>query len=106
MTAAIPIRVPVREKDRKVGDPGFIGKRGKAASMRKGRYDGSWTPSEQRKRDQLMKQFCSLEGVNGNTAAYRNSACWCACGRGMNRRGADGVTTVPCVRCEPHAEVA
>jgi hypothetical protein len=68
------------ERDRKLGDPHHIGSRGKTASQRKGRYDSGWTPSESRQRDQLMKQFCRLEGPSGNGDAYVNAQCWCSCG--------------------------
>jgi hypothetical protein len=55
------------------GDPiGSEAPRGKSLEKRMGRYDGSFTPSEQRLKDQLMKQFTRFgEGVGGNTAAYR-----------------------------------
>lgn len=55
------------------GDPiGSEAPRGKDCSKRMGRYDGSFTPSEQRLKDKLMKQFCRFdEGPGGNTAAYR-----------------------------------
>lgn len=66
------------ERDRKNGDPTFIGKRGKKTSQRKGRYDGSWTPTEARTRDRLMKQFAHLEGPSGNSPAYVASGIWCA----------------------------
>jgi hypothetical protein len=64
------------ERDRKLGDPHHIGKRGKNASQRKGRYDSGWTPSESRLREKLMKQFCKLEGASGNGSAYVNAQCW------------------------------
>lgn len=70
------------DKHRVKGDPHFLKRANtKSAHARKGRDDKGFTPTEQRKRDQLMKQFCKLEGVNGNTAAYVNSAVWCHCGR-------------------------
>ena len=55
------------------GDPvGCDAPRGKDASKRMGRYAGSFTPSEQRLKDKLMKQFTRFgEGVGGNSAAYR-----------------------------------
>lgn len=73
----------VKAKDVKNGDPlGAEVRRGKDTSKRMGRYDGSYTPSEQRLKNQLMKQFTRYgEGVGGNTAAYREAECWCACGR-------------------------
>lgn len=93
------------ERDRKLGDPSFIGKRGKKASMRKGRYDGSYTPSEQRLKAKLMRQFIKgFDGPRGNSSAYLDSPVWCACGSGMNRRAVDG-STVACARCAPEAKV-
>jgi hypothetical protein len=56
------------------GDPiGSESPRGKDCSKRMGRYDGSFTPTEQKMKDQLMKQFTRFgEGVGGNTKAYRD----------------------------------
>ena len=67
------------EKHRQLGDPHNISKRGKAASMRKGRYDGSFTPTEQRTKDRLMRQFLrSGDGSgSGNTYEYVTSPVWC-----------------------------
>jgi hypothetical protein len=55
------------------GDPiGSEAPRGKDCSKRMGRYDGSFTPSEQRLKDKLMKQFTRFgEGFGGNSAEYR-----------------------------------
>lgn len=55
------------------GDPvGADDPRGKSCEKRMGRYDGSFTPTEQKMKDQLMKQFTRFgEGVGGNTKAYR-----------------------------------
>lgn len=51
--------------------------RGKHRYQRKSKLDGpSWTPTEQRHRNQLMKQFCKLEGGT-NSEAYRASPLWC-----------------------------
>lgn len=66
------------EKFRVTGDPTFIGKRGKKTAQRKGRYDGSWTPTEARTRERLMKQFTRLEGPSGNSPAYVASPLWCS----------------------------
>lgn len=66
------------DRDRKLGDPGFIGKRGKAASQRRGRYDPGWTPTERRVRSKLMRQFIKrFDGPCGNSAAYLESPLWC-----------------------------
>jgi hypothetical protein len=55
------------------GDPiGAEKPRGKAASRRKGRYDGGFTPSETRLKNQLMRQFLKhADGPGGNSEAYR-----------------------------------
>lgn len=89
------------------GDPqGSEAPRGKARHQRKSRFDPGWTPTEKRQRDQLMRQFLKGgDGGRGNSPAYISSAVWCACGRGMNRRGKNG-KTVPCARCAPKAKVA
>lgn len=52
-------------------------KRGKRAAQRKERNDPGWTPTEQRTRARLMKQFTKLEGPSGNSAAYKASPLWC-----------------------------
>lgn len=54
------------------GDPvGSEKPRGKDSSQRKSRADGkSWTPTESRIRDQLMKQFCKNPEGSQNTPAY------------------------------------
>lgn len=77
------------------GDPvGSELPRGKSNAARKGRYDGSYTGTEQRVKDELMKQFCRDEGPPPSSA-YINAPCWCACGRlkvdgwGMCQRCAD-----------------
>lgn len=77
------------------GDPiGTDGPRGKSRSARKGRYDGSYTGTEQRTKNRLMNQFRRTgEGPGGNSEAYRNAACWCACGRLVTRNGL-------CQKCE------
>lgn len=67
--------------------------RGKSRSQRKAARDGpSWTGTEARQRDQLMKQFCKLEGPAGNSEAYISAPCWCDCGRLVIRDG-------KCARC-------
>lgn len=63
------------------GDPFDSDKpRGKSNAKRMGRYDGSYTPTEQRLKDSLMKQFCRDEGPPPSSA-YLNAPCWCECGR-------------------------
>ena len=57
--------------------------RGKDRSQRKHREDGkTWTGTEQRIKNGLMRQFMKTgEGPGGNSEAYREAECWCACGR-------------------------
>lgn len=82
--------------DRVVGDPAMSHEpRGKDCSERRGRYDSGWTGTEQRLREQCLKQFCKLEGST-NTEAYKSSSVWCDCGKGLK---ADGLET--CGRCPP-----
>lgn len=62
-----------------------IGSEGKSVSQRKAARDGkTWTPTESRLRDKLMRQFVkgTLDGTKGNSAAYTGSPLWC--------RGCDG----------------
>lgn len=74
------------------GDP-VDSPRGKSLERRKGRFDGGYTPTEQKIKDNLMKQFCHLpEGTAGNTQEYREAECWCACGRLKS-------TPTQCARC-------
>jgi hypothetical protein len=77
------------------GDPvGSDKPKGKSNAKRMGRYDGSFTPTEQRKKNKLMRQFMRTgEGGGGNSDAYRNASCWCACGR-LKADGRDA-----CSRC-------
>jgi len=64
------------------GDPIGIGPRGKSNAKRMGRYDGSFTGTEQRIKNQLMRQFMRTgEGEGGNSDAYVDAPCWCECGR-------------------------
>jgi hypothetical protein len=75
-----------------------IGSQGKSLSQRKHRLDGpSWTPTESRQREQLMKQFCKLEGQSGNSSAYINSPVWCP---GCNGKRLRAVARGLCERCE------
>lgn len=70
---------PVKRRGWSNGDPtGSEKPRGKARSARKGRYDGGFTPSEQRKKDQLMRQFLKgYDGPRGASLEYVNAPCWC-----------------------------
>lgn len=66
------------------GDPvGSEKPRGKASSRQMGRYDGSFTATERRKKNELMRQFMQRAegGGAGNSEAYRGAACWDKNGR-------------------------
>ena len=52
----------------------------RSATIRKEKRDPGLTIRERRKKAELMRQFCRLEGST-NTAAYLTAHCWCACGR-------------------------
>lgn len=76
---AIPIRVPLREKDRKPGDPGSLKRENtKSRHTRKGKHDPGLTPTEQHRKNALMRQFMSCHEGERNSDAYRNSAVWCS----------------------------
>lgn len=49
--------------------------RGKARNQRKAAKDGpSWTPTEQKRREAFLKQFCkNKEGPGGNSEAYKDN---------------------------------
>lgn len=73
------------------GDPvGAEARRGKDTSRRKSGRDPGWTPTEERRRNELMRQFLKLDGPKGSTKAYRESKVWCWCGRmnGTHKHGA------------------
>lgn len=57
--------------------------RGKSSAQRKSARDGGLTPTEQHRKNTLMRQFMrNPEGGGvGNSAAYRASSVWCRCGR-------------------------
>lgn len=79
------------------GDPiGSEKPRGKARNERRGRNDPGFTPSEHRKRDVLMKQFCRLEGPSGNSEAYQASPAWCSGCNGRRLAVLDGL----CESCD------
>lgn len=76
------------------GDPPLSAKpRGKASHRRKSARDGGLTPTEQHRKNALMKQFMrNPEGGGvGNSRAYRESSVWCDCGRlnGTHTHGGD-----------------
>lgn len=90
------------ERFRSNGDPTHLKRSNtKSHHARKGRYDGSFTNSEQRLKNKLMRQFIKgYDGPRGNSEAYVNSAVWCACGHGMNRKSQNG-DIIPCAKCRP-----
>jgi hypothetical protein len=46
----------------------------KGMGQKKRADDGpSWTPTESRRRDQLMRQFVKGDGPKGNSAEYRSN---------------------------------
>jgi hypothetical protein len=97
--------VGMTRRGRLDGDPqGSEKPRGKDRSERRGRFDPGWTPTETHIRNGLMRQFMRNPEGSPSSEAYRNSSVWCECGRGMNRRAADG-STVKCVKCAPRAKV-
>lgn len=70
------------KRSRVDGDP--VGsERGRSVSQRKAGREPGFTPTEQRTKDRLMKQFCKNPegGGVGNSKAYRESPVWCWCGR-------------------------
>jgi|ERR1700755_2094896 len=78
-----------------------IGSEGKSLSRRKHRLDGtSYTPTEQRTKDGLMRQFCKqVEGVYlRDVAAYTSSPVWCPFCSGRRMRMAEGKSCAPCAR--------
>ena len=84
--------VGLKKRGRQDGDPhGSERARGKASSRRKSGRDKGLTPTEQAKKDSLMRQFLQLDGPKGNSEAYVNSAIWCHCGRmnGTHRHAYD-----------------
>jgi hypothetical protein len=68
------------ERFRSNGDPTHLKRSNtKSHHARKGRYDGGFTPSEQRLKAKLMRQFIrGYDGPRGNTEEYRNSPLWCS----------------------------
>lgn len=89
------------DKHRKVGDPHYLKRENtKSHHARKGRDDKGLTPTEQRRKAVLMRQFMKNHEGTTNSAAYMNSPVWCRCGRGMNRPGRHG-DTIPCSKCRP-----
>ena len=68
------------ERRRSNGDPTFLKRKNtKSRHARKGRYDGSFTPSEQRLKARLMRQFIKgYDGPRGNSAEYLASGIWCS----------------------------
>lgn len=63
--------------------------RGKNRSMRKGSRDGGLTPTEQARKQKLMRQFLQVDGPKGASPEYLQSVVWCpGCnGRRMRAEG-------------------
>lgn len=57
--------------------------RGKDCSERRSSRDPGLTPTEQHRKNNLMRQFMRTGegGGSGNTEAYRNASCWDERGR-------------------------
>ena len=75
--------------------------RGKSTERRKHRNDGpSWTPTESRIKNQLMRQFMrNPEGTaHASSEAYRASPAWCPYCEGRRLRAAHLVSCEQC--CE------
>lgn len=70
-------RLPVgmRRRGGQDGDPpGSEKPRGKASYRRKGARDGgALTPTEQRHKEQLMRQFLQRDGQQGNSEQFRRN---------------------------------
>lgn len=61
-----------KKRGRQNGDPpGSERPRGKASNLRKGRFDGGFTPTEQHRKNALMRQFLQLDGPKGASEEYR-----------------------------------
>lgn len=71
------------DRDRVNGDPVFLSRPSheNRFSQRKGRYDSGLTPTESRTKERLMRQFLQRDGQQGNSTAYLEAECWCACGK-------------------------
>jgi len=77
------------------GDPAVSHVRGENDfAAKKGRYDGGYTPTEQRIKDGLMRQFMKTHEGTMNVPSYTNAECWCACGRLKDQEHGD-----KCRRC-------
>jgi hypothetical protein len=65
----------LKKRGRLDGDPvGAEAPRGKNREQRKSARDGkTWTPTEQRKRDTLMRQFLRLDGPKGSSEDFRRN---------------------------------
>lgn len=68
--------------------------RSRSLSQQKSGRDLGLTPSEQRQKAVLMRQFMRNPEGETNSVAYRESPCWCDCGRHL--RGESGL----CSKCE------
>jgi len=56
--------------------------------LKKSSRDLGLTPTEQRIKNQLMRQFLKYDGPRGASRAYREAPCWCQhCGRHLRVDG-------------------
>lgn len=77
---SIPLpKLSRRKRGWQSGDPPVSS--GRSVSARKSARDGGLTPTEQHRKNALMKQFMRLDGPKGNSPEYIASQCWCWCGR-------------------------
>ncbi len=84
--------------ERYAADPiGSNEPRGKDTSQRKHRNDGGWTPTEERQREQMLRQFMrNPEGTaNRDESAYKTASCWCSGCDGRRLAVASGL----CLNC-------
>lgn len=67
------------ERHRQLGDPAKLKRDNtKSHHARKSKHDAGLTPTEQRRKDVLMRQFMKTHEGERNSEAYRNSPIWCA----------------------------
>lgn len=68
---SIPLpKLSSKKRGRQDGDPPNS-ERGKSVSRRKSARDGGLTPTEQHRKNALMKQFMRLDGPKGASPEYR-----------------------------------
>ncbi len=74
--------------------------RGKDTYRRKSARDPGLTPTEQRQKNELMRQFMTNPegGGIGNSKAYRESAVWCQRCNGRRMNAPDMDTCMECAQ--------